>query len=102
MVIFFPSIHPSLLSSCRKASMRTALPEAVLESRKPMRKIFPVCCALAKEPEARRRSVTNQRSLLTMAFTFQRNVMPQNGAYENHNFMDEDGYGNDSFLLQGE
>ena len=45
MVIFFPSIHPSLLSSCRNASKRTALPEAVLASRKPMRKIFPVCCA---------------------------------------------------------
>ena len=30
MVIFFPSIHPSLLSSCRNASKRTALPEAVL------------------------------------------------------------------------
>ena len=28
--IFFPSIHPSLLSSCRNASARTALPEAVL------------------------------------------------------------------------
>src|SRR5215475_2377703 len=26
-VIFFPSIHPSLLSSCRNASTRTALPE---------------------------------------------------------------------------
>ena len=48
MAIFFPSIHPSLLSSCRNASKRTALPEAVLESRKPMRKIFPVCCASAK------------------------------------------------------
>ena len=30
MVMFFPSIHPSLLSSCRNASKRTALPEAVL------------------------------------------------------------------------
>ena len=48
MVIFFPSIHPSLLSSCRNASTRTALPEAVLASRKPMRKIFPVCCASAE------------------------------------------------------
>jgi len=26
-----------------------------------------------------------------MAFTFQRKVMPQNAALENHNFMDEDG-----------
>ena len=45
MAIFFPSIHPSLLSSCRNASTRPAIPEAVLLSRKPMRKIFPVCCA---------------------------------------------------------
>src|SRR5262245_26445851 len=43
--IFFPSIQPSLLSSCRNASTRTALPAAVLGSRKPMRKIFPGCCA---------------------------------------------------------
>ena len=47
MVKFFPSIHPSLLISCRNVSKRTALPEAVLSSRKPMRKIFPVCCASA-------------------------------------------------------
>ena len=52
MVIFFPSIHPSLLSSCRNASTRTALPEAVLLSRKPMRKIFP---AAAPEPAPHRR-----------------------------------------------
>ena len=45
MVKFFPSIQPSLLSSCRNASKRTALPEAVLGSRKPMRRIFSVCCA---------------------------------------------------------
>jgi hypothetical protein len=45
MVIFFPSIHPSLLSSCRNASTSTVLPEAVLGSRKPMRKVFPGCCA---------------------------------------------------------
>src|SRR5215510_12336114 len=36
-VIFFPSIHPSLPISCRNASKRTAIPEAVLDSRKPMR-----------------------------------------------------------------
>src|SRR5262245_45668893 len=45
MVIFFPSIHPNLRNSCWKASQRIALPEAVLESRIPMRKIFPLCCA---------------------------------------------------------
>ena len=54
MVIFFPSIHPSLLSSCRNASTRTALPEAVLGSRKPMRKIFPVCCASSGTSKAQR------------------------------------------------
>ena len=52
MAIFFPSIHPSLLSSCRNASKRTALPEAVLVSRKPMRKIFPVCCAWPLAPQS--------------------------------------------------
>jgi hypothetical protein len=36
MVIFFPSIHPSLLSSYRNVSTSTAIPEAVLESRKLM------------------------------------------------------------------
>src|SRR5262249_53310069 len=50
MVIFFTSIHPSLLISCRNASTRIALPAAVLESRKPMRKILPVCCA-STEPQ---------------------------------------------------
>src|SRR4029453_4277449 len=49
MVRFFPSIQPSLFSSCRNASARTALPEAVLVSRKPMRRTFPVCCASADE-----------------------------------------------------
>src|SRR5262245_7942029 len=47
MAILFPSIHPSLVSSCRNASTRTALPEAVLLSRKPMRGTFPACCARA-------------------------------------------------------
>src|SRR5262249_50540269 len=45
MAIFFPSLQPSLASSCKNGSRRTAIPEAVLLSRKPMRKIFPVCCA---------------------------------------------------------
>jgi len=48
MVRFFPSIHPSLRISCQNASHRTALPEAVLGSRKPMRGTFPVCCASAQ------------------------------------------------------
>ena len=41
MVIFFPSIQPSLLSSCRNASTRTALPEAVLGSRITYAEDFP-------------------------------------------------------------
>jgi len=45
MVTFFPSIHPSLVSSCRNASTRTALAEALPTSSKPMRKTFPGCCA---------------------------------------------------------
>src|SRR5262249_37415680 len=48
MVMFFSSIQPSLLSSCRNASKRTAIPEAVLLSRKPMRGIFPVCASAGK------------------------------------------------------
>src|SRR5262245_34267667 len=72
MVMFFPSIHPSLPKSCRNASTMTAIPEGVLGSRKPMRKTFSRCCASANVPMARRRSVTNQRSLLTMAFTLKR------------------------------
>src|SRR5215467_1964021 len=66
MVIFFPSIQPSLLSSCRNASTRTALPEAVLLSRKPMRKTFPVCCALAKEALNSKVAATRQ----TIIFVF--------------------------------
>src|SRR5262249_35818928 len=38
---------PSLLSSCRNASKRTALPEAVPSSRKPMRKTLPAGWASA-------------------------------------------------------
>ena len=63
MVIFFPSIHPSLLSSCRNASTRTALPEAVLASRKPMRKIFPACCALAMGAEIRMAVASSQMTM---------------------------------------
>ena len=70
MAIFFPSIHPSLLISCRNASTRTALPEAVLLSRKPMRKIFPVCCASASETFARKRVASSQRVILFFMFFF--------------------------------
>src|SRR5262249_44827434 len=45
IVKFFPSTQPSLFISFRNASRRTAIPEAVLESRKPTRKVFPCCCA---------------------------------------------------------
>ena len=63
-LIFFPSIQPRLLSSCRNASTRTVLPAALLESRKPMRKIFSVCCASTTAPHranatARATSPTN-------------------------------------------
>jgi hypothetical protein len=50
MTILFPSIHPRLLSSCRNASKRTAILEAVLLSRKPMWGIFVGCCAMATAP----------------------------------------------------
>src|SRR5262249_26720380 len=53
MAIFFPSPQPSLASSCRNGSRRTAIPEAVLLSRKPMRKIFPVCWADAGTQSAK-------------------------------------------------
>jgi len=37
-----------------------------------------------------------------MASTFQRKVMPQNAALENHNFMDEDGVRKFLILATGE
>src|SRR4030095_15319440 len=58
IVMFFPSIHPSLLSSCRNASHRTALPEAVVESMKPMRGFFPACCASTVTPRANNTTAT--------------------------------------------
>src|SRR5262249_33929733 len=72
MAIFFPSIHPNLLISCRNGSTRVAIPEPVLSSRKPMRKIFPGCCASANVPAAKRKTVTNQTIFLFMAFTLKR------------------------------
>src|SRR5262249_24554784 len=68
MVKFFPSIHPSLLSSSRKAFTRTALPEAVLGSRKPMRKTFPGCCAWAEKQSAKNMALR----LRTVIFFFMR------------------------------
>ena len=53
MAIFFPSIHPSLVNSCLNASTRTAVPEVVLASRKPMRRTFPDCCASAGTQSAK-------------------------------------------------
>src|SRR5262249_25121305 len=55
-----PSIQPSLFNSCRNASTRTAMPEALLPSRKPMRKTFPVCCASANEAVDNRAAITRQ------------------------------------------
>ena len=46
--------------------MRTAIPEAVLESRKPTRGTFPVCCASAMTATAR--STTTTRIDGTAAF----------------------------------
>src|SRR5262245_50629326 len=50
MVIFFPSIQPSLLNSCRNASKSPAIPDAVLGSRNPIRGTF-VCCCASTEPQ---------------------------------------------------
>src|SRR5262245_12340970 len=66
MLIFFPSTQPSFLSSCRNTSTRTALPEALLGSRKPMRKIFPVCCA-STEPQSAK---SMAHSVKTVIFLF--------------------------------
>src|SRR6185295_16766826 len=49
-VTFLPSVQPSLRSSCRNASTRMAIPDGVLESKKPMRKTFPGCCASTTVP----------------------------------------------------
>src|SRR5215831_10190046 len=70
MVMFFPSIHPSLLSSCRNASKLTAPPEAVVFSRKPMRGTFPVCCASASETFAKKSVASSQRMILFFMFFF--------------------------------
>src|SRR5262249_45250963 len=67
MVLFFPSIQPSLLSSCRNPSTWTALPP-VLRSKSPMRKIFPVCCASASETFARKRVASSQTVILFFMF----------------------------------
>ena len=63
MLIFFPSIHPSLLISCRNASTRTALPEAGLASRKPIRVTFVGCCASTAEHGARSREHRERRMI---------------------------------------
>src|SRR5512147_642486 len=47
MVIFFPSTHPSLLSSWRNTSRKSKLLEAVLQSRNPIRRTFVDCSAWA-------------------------------------------------------
>ena len=63
-LIFFPSVHPSLRSSCRNASTRTAIPDGVLESRKPIRKIFAVCCAVADEQSAKNTPLNEMEKIL--------------------------------------
>src|ERR1043166_5463924 len=73
MVIFLPSIQPNLLNSCRNAAKSPAIPEAVLESRKPMRTTFRVCCAHADEQGAKsmeHRAKSKAPSVRIVAFMF--------------------------------
>src|SRR5215831_3024092 len=65
--------------------MRAAMVESEPAVRNPIRGTCFGCCASANVTAARKSSVTNQTTLLFMALTFQRNVMPQNGIFENHN-----------------
>ena len=62
MVIFFPSIHPCLRISCRNASRRIALPAAVPESRNPMRKLLPACCASTDPQSTKSMAQSAQRT----------------------------------------
>src|SRR5689334_7397782 len=58
MEMFLPPVQPSLLSSCRNAATRTWLPEALVLSKYPMRKILLACCASAPaDPNANVRTV---------------------------------------------
>src|SRR5262245_51817452 len=57
-MMFFPSIQPSLLISRRNASTTTALPEAVLLSRKPIRGTLPACCASEDAQNAENNAVS--------------------------------------------
>ena len=61
MVIFFPSIQPSLLSSCRNASKRTAIPEAVLHPGN--------LCGRFSLSAARRRNAQSAKSMAQRART---------------------------------
>src|SRR5215467_6772195 len=69
MVRFFPSVQPSLLISCWNAFTRTALPEAVPLSRKPMRKIFPACCA-STEPQSAKSMAQRVRTVILLFMVF--------------------------------
>ena len=55
MVKFFPSIHPSLLSSCRNASTRTALPDSSAYIQETDAEDFPCLLRMAAERGARSR-----------------------------------------------
>jgi hypothetical protein len=71
MVIFFPSIYPSLPISCRNASKSPAIPEAVLPSRKPMLGTFPGCCASADEQSAKSMAPSAKTAIfLFISFSF--------------------------------
>src|SRR5262249_9879836 len=47
MTIFWPSTHPSSRRLCRNASSRGGLSEGDVRLRRPIRGIFPACCASA-------------------------------------------------------
>src|SRR5262245_50208937 len=68
IVKFLPSIHPSLRISCQKASKRTALLRASLGSRRPIRKIFPVCCASTEPHSAKSMAISAKTVILLFMF----------------------------------
>jgi len=55
MMMFFPSIHPSLLSSCRNASRSTALPESSANVQETYAGDFPCLLRVGSETFARKR-----------------------------------------------
>ena len=70
MVIFFPSIHPSLLSSCRNASKRTALPEAVLVIQETYAEDFPCLLRVGGNSKAQRAWRKEQTRMILFFMSF--------------------------------